>query len=156
MGVIKWLSKDPSLLRSYPSLKDAVDGFIATAIDGGANGESVLSAGEYFYESISNSKFLQWCFPFEISGNNEVRRYRPHEIFRFACQHEWCPRELTYHLSKLEPEFIPYPEKGLWLSKFAAFEMQFSLSCSDLADTGGDAEESDEVRDVPDEDVQHG
>jgi hypothetical protein len=156
MGVIKWLRKDSCLLRSYPSLKDAVDSFIATALYGGAKANSVMSAGEFYFESLSNNKFLKWCFPVEISGSNEVRRYRPHEIFRFACQHEWCSRELTYHLSKLEPDFTPYPEKGILLSKFAAFDMQFSLSCSDLADTRGDVEESDEVRDAPDEDVLHG
>jgi hypothetical protein len=132
MGVIKWLSKDSCLLRSYPSLRDAVDSFIETALYGGEKAKSVTSAGEYYFESVSNSKFLDWCFPVEVSGKNEVRRYRPHEIFRFACQHEWRTRELTHQLSKLEPAFIPYPEKGAWLSKFAAFEMQFSLSCSDL------------------------
>ena len=77
---------------------------------------------EWMATDIENSAFMLWCFPFEESSHGAVRKYRAHEIFRFAAKMKWREKELMITLSSLDSSFIPFPQRAHSDARFEKFD----------------------------------
>ena len=113
---------DPSIQMCMPNFGKLVDQFMM-ALD-----ESIpqVAFGQTHHEwtaaAAENGAFLEWCFPFKRSGHGEVRKYRPHEIFRFAAKMKWREEGLVVTLSSLERSFNPFPQRAYLNARFAKFD----------------------------------
>ncbi len=87
------------------------------------------TADEALDESLWIEKFQKWCFPFEKNGT--VRKYRPHEVFRFAAMKKWEDEKLIKTLADLSPSFYPHPPKNLHFRSFEIFERDYPASAID-------------------------
>jgi hypothetical protein len=103
----------------FPRFPNEITGLLERLVsDLGAYGTEF----ELFSELDDQHRFFNWCFPFEMRGEIKIRRYRPHEIFRFAAMRGWLPEKLVLTLSDLAPGFVPYPPKNLHIRDFKSFE----------------------------------
>jgi hypothetical protein len=78
---------------------------------------------EWTAAEAENEAFKCWCFPFEESVHGTVRKYRPHEIFRFAAKMKWIG---VVPLSSLAKTFMPFPQRPHLDARFAKFDKAYT------------------------------
>ena len=114
-------------------IKEAVPGFREMAgefMNGLSESIPLVASGQTHHEYTAaddeNRAFMRWCFPFERSGKRQVRKYRPHEIFRFAVKVKCRGANLVATLSSLTKTFIPFPQRAHLGARFANFDQAYT------------------------------
>ena len=79
------------------------------------------------HEILANKKnhqdLLDWCFVTEVEpAASKTKKYRAHEIFRYAALKDREGNKLTKTLSTLKSGFMPDLEQDLQLHSFALFQ----------------------------------
>lgn len=117
-GIDNVWATNPTVRSKFPNLSKNVASFIQQL-----NSDAVLlTKNEALGEIEFHRQLFDWCFPFEKRGEQQIRRYRPHELFRFAAIRGWQSDKLILTLSDLAAGFIPFPPKNLeWERNFDIF-----------------------------------
>lgn len=116
------LRESPDVIASFPNFDEAATRFTDCLFEPQSRGLDNRPVSEALENSFWFTTFLGWCFIEQSSkeGGVTTRRYRPHEIFRFAADQGWNSEKLIKTRSELASDFIPFPQQpsgGIWSSQ---------------------------------------